>query len=186
MRKGKQEHWLWIFVGIEPMMILALLIAAIAAGCGNPTPDVKNRVPTLGAQVEQAQQAASDAKDAADRAQAAQKDIHDAVDKLNGSQRDSGGNLKEDRPQQTGPGFIVDFGNDRIPADQNLVATDDFYLGFTFAERSGFTKHFFPVCPSQSIQVNKSIVLLYHWRGFLGETGVGKRGCYIIDGQQAQ
>lgn len=180
MRIDKKRLW---FLTI-PLFYLPFVLLSFY-GCGSAGPDVKNRVPTMPQYVNQAVQSAKDAQAAADQAQKAQKDIQDAINKLNGGQRDSDGKLKEDRPQQTGLGVVSDFGNDRIPADESLGATNDYYLSFTFSERSGFTKRFFPVCPSQSIQAYKPVILMYHWQHFQGDE-VGKRGCYIIDGQQAQ
>jgi hypothetical protein len=161
--------------------MIGLGVLLFMIGCGSDQPDVKNRVPTVQSQLEAARQSAQDAKDAANKAAQAQKDIQAAVDKLNAQQRDSDGNLKEDRPQQTGAGVIVDIFTMQVPADANYGISDDAYLGFTFAERSGFTKRFFPVCPGQTIQAYKPIILMYHWRHD-GGTASGKRGCYIIDG----
>ena len=165
--------------------LVALLVIAAAGGCGTwQPPNQRNRVPTVQAQVDQARRAAEDAKAAAAEAQQTQKNIQAAIDQLNSQGRNSDGSGREDRPQQTGAGVIVDFGSLQIPADQNYVVSDDSYLGFTFNQRDGFTKRFFPVCPGQSIQAYKPVVIMCHWRHDQS-SAAGKRGCYVIDGQQA-
>ena len=162
------------------LAVLASAVVAMVACSDDAQQTAKNRVPTVSQQLEQAQQSAADAKAAADSANETLKKVQTAVDKLDG--RDSDGNLKEGRAEQTGVGVVVDFFSQQVPADQNYSASDDAYLGFTFAERSGFTKRFFPVCPGQTIQGYKPIVLMYHWRHDQ-MSSAGKRGCYIIDGQ---
>ena len=176
---GKKALW---FLTIPA---LALIVMALEFGCGSDQPQVKSRIPTVGQQLEQAQQAAQDAKAAADRAQQTAKDIQTNIDRLNNSGRNPDGTFKEGHPEQSGAGQIVSFGSSKIPADANLGATEDSYLDFTFTQRDGFTKRFFPTCPDQNLQVNKSIVLMYHWKSYEGQ-GFSKRGCYVIDGQQAQ
>src|SRR5271156_5404461 len=164
--------------------LIALLIVLSATRCSKQ-PEQKNRVPTLPEQIEQAQQAAADARTAADAATKALKDTQDAIEGLHGTQLDSSGNLKEERPQQTGPGIISDFGTFRIEAADGESASEDSYLGFTFTDVNGFTKRFFPVCPNQTLKssYNGHISILYHWRHYQA-LSVGQRGCYSIDGFQ--
>lgn len=154
--------------------------------CGeDEKPTTKNRVPSMSQYADQAQQAATDAKAAADAAAQSKKEIEAAIDKLNGTQRDSSGEPKEGRPEQTAPGTISEFGAYKVEADSSSTASDDYYLGFTFTDRNGLTKRFFPVCPNTTLKTGTSIALLYHWKHF-ESTSAGQRGCYKIDGQQAQ
>lgn len=161
--------------------VIALAMFVVAGGCSS-APEPKNRVPTVQAQLDQAQQAVKDAQAAAASAQQTQKDIQASIDKLNSEGRNSDGQLREGHPEQSGVGVVVSFGNAKIPADSNLGESDQYFLDFTFAQRDGFTKRFFPVCPSQTVQAYKPIILMYHWQSYSSN----QRGCYVIDGQQAQ
>lgn len=175
MRRGKQEHWLWVFVGIEPMMILVLLIAAIAVvGCGNPGPEVKNRVPTVQAQLDQAQQAAKDAQAAASSVQQTQKNIQDAIAKLDSNGRNPDGSVKIGHPEISGVGTVTEVGMDKITISNVTTSV----LWFTFAERQGFTKKFDPVCPETVIPVSKTVILNYHFREYQDDS---HPGCSVID-----
>jgi hypothetical protein len=153
------------------------------AGDANQKPH-KNRVPTMQEQAEATQQSAQAAKEAADRAEQAKKDIQSQIEKLNGAQRNSSGELKEGRAEMTAPGTISDFGSAKVEVGgQNESVSDDYYLGFTFIDRNGFTKRFFPVCPNQTVKIGTPFTLMYHWRGWVS-TATGQRGCYQIDGFQ--
>jgi len=153
-------------------LVLVLMIAA-ANGCSDPPP-AKNRVPTVTAQIEEAQQAATDAKAAADRAEATKKDIQDAINKLDANGRNSDGTWKVGQAQLSGVGTVTEVGEIK-----NHDGTDTTYIfWFTFAERAGFVKKFSPVCPNQVIPVNNTVTLNFHWKEY--ENSVP--GCYLIDG----
>src|SRR5271154_6695966 len=89
-------------------LVLVLMVAA-ANGCADE-PQPKNRVPTVPAQVEQAQQAAKDAQTAAANAVQTQKDIQAAIDKLNGAGRNSDGSWKVGQAQVSGVGTVTEVG----------------------------------------------------------------------------
>jgi hypothetical protein len=175
MRRGKQ-HWLWIFVGIEPMMILVLLIAAIAGGCSGEldVKSVKNRVPTMPAQLDQAQQAAKDAQAADASVQQTQKNIQDAIAKLDSNGRKSDGSVKIGHPEISGVGTVTEVGMNKITISNVTTSV----LWFTFAERQGFTKKFDPVCPEAVIPVSKTVILNYHFREYQDDS---HPGCSVID-----
>lgn len=156
---------------------LWILIPAIALliGCGSDdTPDVKNRVPTVSAQLDQAQQAAKDAKASADQAAQTQKNIQAAIDKLNGAGANSDGNPKIGRPEISNPGMITSVGESTGKNGENTTYT----MWFTFAERGGFVKTFTPACTNQAIPVAGTVILNFHWQ----EYDSGTPGCYHIDG----
>lgn len=168
------------------ILLLALLAVGSMFGCSDDKePTIKNRVPTLADYAGQAEQSAKDAKAAADSVAQTKKDIDAAIEKLNGVQRTSDGELKEGRPEMTAPGSISEVGSYKVEADSGNTASDDFYLGFTFTDRNGLTKRFFPVCPNTTVKTGSSIAILYHWQHYQSASA-GQRGCYKIDGQQAQ
>jgi hypothetical protein len=169
-----------------------VIVGLIAVGTGfivqcngnNSQKPSRNRVPTLQDQADSAQRNAKDAKAAADQVQQMKQDIQSQIDKLNSTQRNTSGELKEGRPETTAPGAISDFGAFKIETGgPNDSASDDYYLGFTFTDRSGFTKRFFPVCPNQTVKLGTTLTIMYHWRTWHG-TGSGQRGCYQLDGFQ--
>lgn len=80
--------------------------------------------------------------------------------------------------EKTNPGVVVDFGMYNLTPD---LQSQDNYLTFQFAERNGYTKRFYPVCPGQTIKAYTVVTILYHWRNWTGNTE-GKRGCFVIDG----
>lgn len=172
---------LWMYAAL----IILVAFCCFMAACDEDGKATKNRVPTLAQYADQAEQSAKDAKAAADSVAQTKKDIDAAVDKLNGVQRDSNGELKEGRPETTSSGIVSEFGTYKIESDQSTNASDDYYLGFTFTDHKGFTKRFFPVCPNSTVKIGNSTAFLYHWRHYQNTT-VGHRGCYQIDGQQAQ
>jgi hypothetical protein len=155
-----------------PLFYLPFVL--LAHGCGSDTPDVKNRVPTVAAQLDQAQQAAKEAQAAADQAAQTQKNIQAAIDKLNGANANSGGNVKVDRPQTTNPGVVTSVGESKSKDGETATYT----MWFTFAERGGFVKTFTPACTNQAIPVNGTIILNFHWQ----EYESGTPGCFHIDG----
>ena len=154
-----------------------ILILCTTFGCGSD-PQPKNRVPTVSAQIEQAQQAANDAKAAADRAAQTQKDIQAAIDKLNGSGRNSDGTWKVGQPQISGVGTVTEVGE--IKGKEGETVTYTFW--FTFAERAGFVKKFTPTCANQAIPVNTAVILNFHWKEYDNGPTPAIPGCYMIDG----
>ena len=153
-------------------LVLVLMVAA-ANGCADPPP-AKNRVPTVTAQIEQAQQAATDAKASADRAEATKKDIQEAINKLDANGRNSDGTWKVGQAQLSGVGTITEIGEIKSSDGTNTNYT----FWFTFSERTGFVKKFSPVCSNQAIPVNATVILNFHWR----EYESNNPGCYLIDG----
>ena len=143
-------------------------------GCADPPP-AKNRVPTVTAQIEQAQQAATDAKASADRAEATKKDIQEAINKLDANGRNSDGTWKVGQAQLSGVGVVTEVGETKVPQGESTTYT----LWFTFAERAGFVKKFSPVCPNQEIPVNATVILNFHWKEYESD---GRPGCYLLDG----
>jgi len=154
--------------------LLAVLILGTAS-CGDDKPDVKNRVATVPAQIEQAQQAAKDAQASADRAAQTQKDINTAIARLDNAGRNSDGTWKVGQPQTSGVGVVTEIGETKVPQGESTTYT----LWFTFAERAGYVKKFSPVCPNQEIPVNATVILNFHWKEYESE---GKPGCYLLDG----
>jgi hypothetical protein len=153
--------------------LVVLLVFAVIAGCGS-TPDAKNRVPTVQAQLDEAQQAAQNAKASADQAAQTQKNIDAAIERLDHAGRNSDGSVKIGHPETSGVGIVTEVGMTHVTTGQVTVGE----LWFTFAERAGFTKKFDIVCSSQSIPVNKAVVLNFHWHQYDSENNPG---CYIID-----
>lgn len=82
--------------------------------------------------------------------------------------------------EKSNPGIITDFGSYDLLVDSQ---SSDFYIGFNFTDRTGFTKRFYPVCPGQTIKTGVPITIMYHWRNWT-ENLTSKRGCYAIDGFQ--
>jgi outer membrane murein-binding lipoprotein Lpp len=156
---------------------VALAIILVAGGCGDD-PQPKNRVPTVSAQIEQAQQAAKDAQAAAERAQQTQKDINTAIARLDGAGRNSDGSWKVGQPQVSGVGTVTEVGE--IKGKEGETVTFTFW--FTFAERAGFVKKFSPTCPNQAIPVNNTVILNFHWKEYDNGPTPAVPGCYLIDG----
>jgi hypothetical protein len=156
-------------------MILVLLIAAVVAGCGSDPEPAKNRVPTVQAQLDQAQQAAKDAKAAADQVTQTQKNIQDAIAKLDSNGRNSDGSVKIGHPEVSGIGTVTEVGETESRSGE--TTTKIFW--FTFAERTGFVKKFEIVCPNQAVPVNSTVILNFHWREYDSSSNPG---CYQIDG----
>jgi hypothetical protein len=156
--------------------LLAVLgLTLLVIGCGSE-PDVKNRVPTMQGQIEEAQKAVHDAKGYADQAAQTKKDIQAALDRLDHAGLNSNGSKKIGAPEVSGAGIVTEVGSTKVS-----VAEEESYtlLWFTFAERAGFTKKFESVCANQTVPVNKTVMLNFHWRGYNNQTDPG---CYIIDG----
>jgi hypothetical protein len=170
--------------------VILIILAIVVARSGNgQQPDVRNRVPTLPQSTAEAQQAATDAKAAAAQAVQAQKDIQAQLAQLaedNKKEQEAAKAKPASAPaapygkEITNPGVVTDFG--AFPLIVNSQ-TDDVYLGFTFTDRTGFTKKFFPVCVGQTLKTGTPITIIYHWRDWQSET-TSKRGCYEIDGFQ--
>jgi hypothetical protein len=157
-------------------LILVLLVAAVAtAGCGSDPEPAKNRVPTVQAQLDQAQQAAHDAKAAADQAAQSQKNIQDAIAKLDNNGRNSDGSVKIGHPEISGVGTVTEVGE----TDTKSGETTTHVFWFTFSERGGFVKKFEKVCPNQAVPVNSTVILNFHWHPYEDSSDPG---CYQIDG----
>jgi hypothetical protein len=154
--------------------LIALTIVAVAGGCGSDPEPARNRVPTVQAQLDQAQQAAKDAKAAADQATQTQKNIQDAIAKLDSNGRNSDGSVKIGHPEISGVGTVTEVGETKITISNNTT----YLLWFTFAERTGFVKKFDLVCADQVIPVNSAVILNFHWKEY---TESSDPGCYKID-----
>jgi hypothetical protein len=161
---------------------LKFLVGAIALmafifamqGCADDPQPVKTRVATVPQQLEQAQQSAADAKAAADRADATLKQIQDGINKLDSQWKNSDGTMKLGHPEITGVGTVTNVAFNKIQSASG-ESSDKYVFTFTFAERAGFTKEFKPVCANQSIPVNSTVILNFHWAD-------RDPGCYQIDG----
>jgi hypothetical protein len=156
----------------------ALLVMTLEFGCADDPQPAKNRVPTVTAQIEQAQQAANDAKASADRAEQTKKDIQAAVARLDGAGRNSDGSWKVGQPQVSGVGTVTEVGE--VKGKEGETVTFTFW--FTFAERGGFVKRFIPVCTNQGVPVNTAVILNFHWKEYDNGTTPSTPGCYLIDG----
>src|SRR5271163_1466421 len=154
--------------------VIALGMVIGLGGCDDPPP-AKNRVPTVPAQVEEAQAAAKDAQASADRASQSVKDIQASINKLDANGRNSDGTWKVGQAQLSGVGTVTEVGETKVPQGEGVSYT----LWFTFSERAGYVKKFSPVCPNQEIPVNATVILNFHWKEYESE---GKPGCYLIDG----
>jgi hypothetical protein len=169
-------------------VILIVLAVVIGRSGQAPQADVRNRVPTIPQSTAEAIKAAQDAQAAAQAAQQAQRDIQAQLAQLadDNKKEQEAAKAKASGPaapygkEITNPGIVTDFGAFPLIADN---ATDDVYLGFTFTDRTGFTKKFFPVCTHQGVKTGTPITIIYHWREWTANTA-GKRGCYEIDGFQ--
>jgi len=170
---------------------VALIILAVVFGrTGNSTqPDVRNRVPSIPESTAQALQAASDAKASAATAVQAQHDIQVQLAQLADDakkEKDAAEAAKKPAAapygkEMTSPGIVTDFG--AFPLNVGGSSNEDVYLGFTFTDRTGFTKKFFPVCTQQTLKTGVPITIIYHWREWQHDL-VGQRGCYEMDGFQ--
>jgi hypothetical protein len=84
--------------------------------------------------------------------------------------------------EKTNPGVITDFGEYDLLTDSQ---SSDPYIGFNFTDRTGFSKRFYPVCPGQTLRsYGGPYTIMYHWRNWESNL-TSKRGCYVIDGFQA-
>lgn len=153
---------------------IALAIMLMAGGCADDPPPQKTRVATVPQQLEQAQQSAADAKAAADSAAATLKQIQDGINKLDSQWKNSDGTMKLGHPEITGVGTISNVAFNKIQSASG-ESSDKYVFTFTFSERAGFVKEFKPVCPNQSIPVNGTVILNFHWAD-------RDPGCYQIDG----
>lgn len=168
--------------------VLLVIVGIVRLTSSQPEQSVKNRVPTIPESTLTAQKAAQDAQTAAAAAQQAQKDIQAQLAELAKDAKDEKKDApvsdepKEGRSESTRPGIITDFGEYDLQPASNI---NDFYIGFNFTDRDGFTKRFFPVCPAQTVKTGVPITIMYHWRSWT-ENQEGKRGCFQIDGFQAQ
>ncbi len=190
---GSKALWL---LTIPALMLVFVLIGH---SCGGKQPDVKNRVPNFsvnGQELADLKQQLADTKAAAQAAQAsaaaatqAKNDMQAQLEQLakdakqpDNQSKQSTDEPKEGRLEQTRPGIITDFGEYDL---LNSSSSSDFYIGFNFTDRNGFTKRFYPVCPNQTVKTGVPITILYHWRSWLHDLE-GQRGCYQIDGFQTQ
>src|ERR1035437_3343840 len=137
----------WIIFGGTLGLIGIAIVLMFSTG---PVPERKNRVPSMGMvtvneqdlanlkqQLKDTQAAAAQAQQASAIALLAAQRIKDAQPKSDPSGR-----------EMSGSGIITDFGMYTQVSGQ----VDDYYIGFTMTEKSGFTKRFFPVCPGQTIK----------------------------------
>jgi|SRR5208337_3245842 len=167
--------------GIVSAIMISFAIGLIVLGVVNirsaneavATARIKTRVPTMPEDVEAAQKAAQDARFWANSSQKSFTDLQAELQKAQAKSSPVG-------RETTGPGVITDFGMFPLETGDH---SDDMYVGFTFTENKGFTKRFFPVCPSQTVKTGNPISLIYHWRVW-GYNAQGRRGCFIIDGFQ--
>jgi hypothetical protein len=168
---------------VKAAVILALLLLVIVGTVrllqkdDAPTPSTKNRVPVQmidGQQLVNLQQQVKDQQAQLD----ALKTQQAATSKVAFSCPEP--NVKCGPNETTLPGIITDFGAYDLLSDSQ---TSDVYSGFTFTDRTGFSKRFYPVCPGQTIKTDVPITILYHWRNW-EMNSTGKRGCYVIDGFQ--
>lgn len=141
------------------------IIFLFARSCDKPPAQQvdHNRVPTVSQQIAEAQAAADQAKASAAVALKAQQDTQAAVEKLNAVQRDSDGNLKEGRPEQSGVGSITEFSKGY----------------FLFVQKDGFTKKFEPLCGDPTIPAGRPVIFNYHW--VRGNPNTTASACYSID-----
>jgi hypothetical protein len=171
---------------LSKYLMSAAIVAAITAvsvhmiGCSDDDAakqqQVRNRVPTVAEQVTEAQDAAQRAKSSADAAAQTVKDIQAAVSRLDNAGRNSDGSRKVGAPEVTLPGVVTSVG-ESVSHEGESTTIYTFY--FTFADRSGFVKQFIPLCPNQSVPVNNTVTLNFHWHEY---TSVSDKGCYQIDG----
>lgn len=162
-----------LICGAFAALTLVSMVSITLIGCSDPVPQ-RNRVVTVPAQVEQAQQAAKDAQAAADRAEAVKKDIQNAINKLDSTGRNSNGTWKVGQAQTSGAGTVTEVGESK--GGDATAPTYTFW--FTWSERAGFVKKFSPVCPNQAIPVNTMVIMNFHWREYENSNP----GCYLIDG----
>jgi len=154
---------------------LLILTIVFAICCGNdPKPDVKNRVPTMQAEQEQQlQQLQQQQQQLQEQLQKQQQQLKERPSKFE--------DLKEGRPEHTNMGVVTEVAT----IHQTTEYVEGWYLGFTFQEDGGFLKRFFPVCGGQTVPVNKSVMVMYHWQAYSGQ-GYNTAGCYVIDGYQTR
>jgi hypothetical protein len=176
-----------------------LILILIGRSCGSKQPESRNRVPNFSingqeladlkqqladtkAAAAQAQQAANDARIARNDMQAQLEQLAKDAKQPDNKPAPTTDEPKEGRQEMTRPGIITDFGEYDLQPASNVT---DYYIGFNFTDRNGFTKRFFPVCPAQTVKTGVSISIIYHWRSWQ-ENQEGKRGCFQIDGFQVQ
>jgi hypothetical protein len=185
-------------VGITGALLILVLIVHFASGPKQP--EAKNRVPNfsvngqeladLKQQLADTKAAAVQAQQAAQQATQAKNDMQAQLEQLakDAKQPDNKpvptptDDPKEGRLEQTRPGIVTDFGTFDLQPASNVT---DYYLGFNFTDRNGFSKHFYPVCTGQTVKTGVPITIMYHWKSWTGSEE-GKRGCFVIDGFQMQ
>ena len=74
----------------------------------------------------------------------------------------------------SGVGVVTSVGEAKSPNGE----ISNYTFWFTFAERGGFVKTFSPVCPNQTIPVNNSVILNFHFKEY---TDSSNPGCYFVD-----
>jgi hypothetical protein len=124
------KKWLYVLIGLPAVMIFM----AFFIGRGTDL-DVKNRVPTMQAQLDQVQQAARDAKASENRTAQIEKNIQAAIDKLDSEGRNSDGSVRVGHPEVTGTGTVTEVGGIKVSNGDS----ENYFLWFTFAEKAGFT-----------------------------------------------
>src|SRR5580658_8108317 len=165
--------------GTKIALAVGLLTCLLILGFGcnhKQQPEAKNRVPNFSvngqeladlktqlaatqAAAQQAQQAAQDATKAKNDMQAQLEQLaKDAKQPDNKPTPTPTDEPKEGRLEQTRPGIITDFG----AFDLGVSNVTDFYLGFNFTDRNGFTKRFYPVCTGQTVKTGVPITIMYH------------------------
>lgn len=170
-----------LFIGV----ICAILLIASGLSLIHPSPQqTKNRVPVQmvsGEEFLALKQQVADAK-------AEQQNLKTQLDQLKDvTSKPTANNYTCNKPdsecgpnEKSNPGTISDFGMYSLTTS----STDaDNYIGFNFTDRTGFSKHFFPVCPGQTVKIGTPITIMYHWRHWTADQQ-GKRGCFVIDGFQ--
>src|SRR5271157_678454 len=178
------------------VLFIVVLTVHFASG---PKADVKNRVPNfnvngqeladLKTQLADTKAAAAQAQQAANDARIAKNDMQAQLEQLAKDAKAAPAapatteEPKEGRLESTRPGIVTDFGEYDLAPASNIT---DYYVGFNFTDRYGFTKRFFPVCPGQTVKAyGGPFAIIYHWRSWQ-ENAEGKRGCFQIDGFQVQ
>jgi len=171
--------------------VVCIAFAIIIGRIGDQQPSARTRVPNIPESTAAAVKAAQDAQAAAATATQAQHDIQAQLAQLaDDAKKEKDAAAAAAKPpagpvapygkEITSPGIVTDFGVYPLTSSTNA---DDMYLGFTFTDRTGFTKKFFPVCTGQTLKTGTPITLIYHWRDWTREAE-GMRGCFEIDGFQ--
>ena len=181
------------------VVAIVLIGGAVIAMHDHPQAETRTRVPNfnvngqeladLKTQLVATQAAAAQAQQAANDARIAKNDMQAQLEQLAKDAKAAPAapttteEPKEGRQEMTRSGIVTDFGEYDLQPATNV---NDYYVGFNFADRYGYTKRFFPVCPGQTVKAyGGPFAIIYHWRSWQ-ENAEGKRGCFQIDGFQVQ